>query len=435
MTVIGIRVASAGLGLMAQILAARMVGAEGFGQYSLLLVWLMLMGHGATAGTNQVVCRFLAQYLHRGQAGEAAGLMRFVLAVVMAIAGLVAGGALLITALNPFGLNPAFQMLALMAFAAVPLLTLQDFLEGIARGMDRPELGIAPAFLLRHLALLTGMCGLFLLGMDADATHIMGLTIGGLFASVIIQYGLVARPIRARLSGARPIYAWRVWTRAALPLALVDTAQVLFLNADILVLGLFVEPELVAYYFAASRLAQILGYVPYGVTAVTAQRFAALAAPSDRAMLQTLIHQVALISTTITLGGMIFLTVSAEPLLALFGPDYVAGAVLVPLLCLGPVLICLFGPGEDVLSMLGEERVCSLAFLIALAVNVALNFTLIAWLGLVGAAIASACALAVRSALLAFFARRRLGLTLPAFFAAGAIASTINATRGTRGGT
>jgi O-antigen/teichoic acid export membrane protein len=65
--------------------------------------------------------------------------------------------------------------------------------------------------------------------------------------------------------------------------------------------------------------------------------------------------------------------------------------------------------------MLGQERVCSLAFLSALAVNIALNFALIPLLGLTGAAIATVSALALRGALLAYFARVRLGLVLPAF--------------------
>jgi O-antigen/teichoic acid export membrane protein len=67
-----------------------------------------------------------------------------------------------------------------------------------------------------------------------------------------------------------------------------------------------------------------------------------------------------------------------------------------------------------VLNMLGEERVCSIGFLLALIVNLALNFALIPLFGLAGAAIATLSALALRGALLAAIARHRLGLVLPA---------------------
>jgi O-antigen/teichoic acid export membrane protein len=104
------------------------------------------------------------------------------------------------------------------------------------------------------------------------------------------------------------VYEIRAWLRSALPVSLVDATDVLFLNADILILGLFVEAELVAFYFAATRLAQMLGYVPYGVSAVSAQRFAALGASRDTDRLQSMIQTAALGSTVLSMGGAVFLT-------------------------------------------------------------------------------------------------------------------------------
>jgi O-antigen/teichoic acid export membrane protein len=133
---------------------------------------------------------------------------------------------------------------------------------------------------------------------------------------------------------------------SALPVSLVDATDVLFLNADILILGLFVEAELVAFYFAATRLAQMLGYVPYGVSAVSAQRFAALGASRDTDRLQSMIQTAALGSTVLSMGGAVFLTAAASLLLSLFGPGFEAAAPVVPILCAGVVLTCLLGPGK-----------------------------------------------------------------------------------------
>lgn len=419
MTVIAIRIAGAGLALVAQILAARMVGAEEFGRYSLLIVWLILLGHGSTVGTNQLVCRYLAQYLDDGDRPAAAGLLRVVIMVVAVLSCGLSLAAIGIVALGPFGFDPATVSLAMLAFMAVPLLTLQDYLEAIARGMDRPTLGIGPAYLMRHFGLIVGLCTLLVLGEDARAIHVMAMTMGGLAASVLVQYLLLRRHLAAALDGARPDYGdRRKWRRAALPIALIDAAEVLFLNADILILGLFLPPEMVAFYFAATRLSQVLGYVPYGVSAVTAQRFATLASRGDRVRLQALVRQAALVSSGLTVAGAIGLGLLAAPLLSLFGEGFEAAALIVPLLCLGTVIACLFGPGEDVLTMLGEERACSLSFLAALIVNVGLNFALIPLLGLYGAAIATAAGFAVRGAMMAYFSRSRLGIIVPVGFGA-----------------
>jgi O-antigen/teichoic acid export membrane protein len=78
------------------------------------------------------------------------------------------------------------------------------------------------------------------------------------------------------------------------------------------------------------------------------------------------------------------------------------------------VVACLLGPGEDVLNMLGEERLCAVAFVIALVANVAAAFVLIPMIGPMGAAIAVVLGFAVRGVMLSLFAYRRLGLVLPA---------------------
>jgi O-antigen/teichoic acid export membrane protein len=413
-SVIALRFGAAGLAFVAQLLAARMLGAEQFGRYSLMLVWLLVLGYLATAGSGQLICRKVSQYAAAEDRKSAAGLLRAGLAAVLAVAIFIASVAIATISFGPFDLDENYILLGALALSAIPLVALQDYLESIARGLDRPALGIGPAFLVRHLAVIAGLGALLALGREATALTVMGFTIAGLFGSVVIQYLLLQRHVRQMLNGARPQYKLAQWVKTALPMAGTDITEMLLLNADILILGLFVEPELVAYYFAATRLAQILAYVPYGATAATAQKYAALAAPADRAELQSLIGKTATLATAATATAALVLALLAGPLLSLFGHGYAVAAPAVAVLSLGILLSCAFGPGEDVLNMLGEERLCSLGFLIALAVNIALNFALIPHFGIMGAAVATVSALALRGALLAYFARVRLGLVLPA---------------------
>ncbi|WP_196258973.1 polysaccharide biosynthesis C-terminal domain-containing protein [Pelagibacterium limicola] len=411
--VIAIRIGGAGLGLVAQVLASRLVGAEAFGYYALALVWLLLLGHGATAGTNQIVCRFLADYLTKGDRAAASGLLRFAFCMAGAAAVLVASISIAVVQTGVFDLEPATVLLFTLAFAVIPLLVLQDFLEAIARGLDKPNLGIAPALMLRHVAIIAGVLAMLAMGAGGDAITIMAMTVVGLAASVFVQYLLLRRHLSATLGGSRPEYRVGYWFRTALPIAFLDASEVLFHNADILVLGLFVPAETVAFYFAATRFAQVLSYVPYGMTAVSAQKYASLSAQQRHADLQRLIGQVTSVSTVATAIAGTVLWLMAVPLLTLFGPEYAAAAPVLPLLCLGIVIACALGPGEDVLTMLGQERICSVVVTLSLGLNVGLNFLLIPHWGMAGAALATAAAFAGRGMLLSYFAYRRLGLMLP----------------------
>lgn len=412
-SVIAVRLMGAGLGLAAQVFASRMVGADDFGRYSLLLVWLLLLGHSASMGMGHIVYRFLAQYLKTKSAARAAGLMRYALYVVLGTSVLVAVLALAALHIPLFHLDSRTILLGTLAFLAVPLLGLQDFLEAVARGIDKPNLGIAPAFLLRHMAIIAGLCGLFLFGMGADALWVMGFTIAGFLVSVVVQYLLLRAYIKRLMGDAAPDFATREWTLAALPMTLGEFTQVLFLNADVLILGLFVPPDQVAFYYAATRLAQLVAYVPYGISAVTAQKFAALAEHHERPALQALIGKAALAGTVLTLGGTLFMALLAGPLLGLFGAEFGTAQALVPLLCMTVVVTCVLGPGQDVLNMLGGEREAALAFTLALVVNIALNFLLIPLYGTMGAALAGIGSLVLRGLMLAYFAWARFGLVLP----------------------
>ncbi|QIG47451.1 oligosaccharide flippase family protein [Nordella sp. HKS 07] len=412
-SIILVRITGAGLALLAQVIASRIIGAEEFGRYSLMLVWLLLLGHGATAGTNPLLCRYIAQYLKSGDMPAIAGLLRWAISVVLAVGTTLGLSAVLLIHTGIIAVGPETILLATLAFSAVPLLVLQDFLEAIARGVDRPALGIAPAYLVRHLAIIFGLLSAFLLGCQAGAVTVMSMTIIGLVISLVIQFILLHHHVAGLLRGTLPVYRQHEWYRTALPMALGEAAELLFMNADILILGMFVGPELIAYYFAATRLAQVLTYVPYGMSAVTAQRMAALAESRERGRLQALIDHTTLVSGGLAILAALGMAVLAPYLLALFGNDYAQAAPLVIILAGGIAFACLLGPGEDTLNMLGQERAGLICIAAALAVNLALNFLLVPRMGPAGAAWASAIALAARGLLAAGFAKRNLNLYLP----------------------
>lgn len=411
--VILIRIAGAGLALLAQVVASRIIGAEEFGRYSLMLVWLLLLGHGGTVGTNPLLCRYVARYIKDNDLPAIAGLLRFSLGLVLLVGVALSTLAVVLLYSGWLPVDGSLLIIGTLAFCAVPLLVLQDFLESIARGLDRPTLGIGPAYLVRHLAIIIGVGGLFLVGVDTSAVTVMLATIIGLAVSLIVQYGLLWRHVAPILRGRAPVYRVGEWLRTVVPMALGDAAEVLFMNADILILGMFATSEQVAYYFAATRLAQILAYVPYGMSAATAQRMAALAETHERSNLQSLIGKTTLVAGGLAALGAVAMAILAVPLLSMFGPDFAAGAYLVPILCSGIAVACLLGPGEDVLNMLGHERLAAISIAVALSVNIGLNFSLIPQFGPLGAAVASATALALRGVLMAVFAYRQLGLRLP----------------------
>jgi O-antigen/teichoic acid export membrane protein len=97
------------------------------------------------------------------------------------------------------------------------------------------------------------------------------------------------------------------------------------------------------------------------------------------------------------------------PLLSLFGAGYTAGYGVMFILAIGMLSRAAVGPAERLLNMLGERRQCAIIYATAFATNLALCWLLIPRAGIEGAAIATASALVVESAMLYVAAKRRLG--------------------------
>ncbi|MDP3526489.1 MAG: polysaccharide biosynthesis C-terminal domain-containing protein, partial [Hoeflea sp.] len=113
---------------------------------------------------------------------------------------------------------------------------------------------------------------------------------------------------------------------------------------------------------------------------------------------------------SLLVGGLVIL---AGPfLLSLFGPAFQEGHMIMVVLFAGILAKAMVGPGEVVLTMTGEHKICAAIYAAALAANLALNVMLIPAWGLMGAAAATACAMMIEAGLLHVIVRRRLGIVM-----------------------
>ena len=269
---------------------------------------------------------------------------------------------------------------------------MQDYVEGVARSFSWTGLAIAPLYILRQGLIVAAMAGAVLLfAVPAEPWVAVGVYArrDGSPLALSGNGSRQAAPARAA-PGGRRAYRWRAWVSASLPIAFVDLTASGFNFVDVLLLGFFVPPEAVAVYFAATRILQFVVFVQYAATAATAPRFAEAWAHEDHAALRALVVRTARLTSLSTLVVGAAVLAAAPLLLALFGPGFSASVGVLAILIGGVVLQSAFGPAEDLLNMLGGERLCALVSLGFLALAVGLNLALIPAFGVIGAAVAMA---------------------------------------------
>ncbi|MBY0259534.1 MAG: lipopolysaccharide biosynthesis protein [Methylobacterium sp.] len=411
--VFAIRIAAAGFAYVAQVLMARLMGGTEYGIFAAIWVWIAILGHSATLGLSQGACRFLPADQARGDLASVRAYLVGGLAVTLACAVAVAAGGLALVWVEGSLLAGPYAAPLLVAALVLPLFALQDYCEGIARSQNWAVLAIAPPYLLRQGLIMAAMLLAVGLGAPAEARIAVLCTLVATGIAVGVQVGSLMLRLRRSLPAGPRRYAWRRWFRACLPIAAGDLASAGFNVVDVVVLSLLAPPATVGLYFAATRIQQFVVFVHFAATAATAQRFTAAHAAGDRAGLATLVRMQArlALAATILVGAAVL--AAAPLLLGLFGPEFRASLPILAVLVAGSVAAGLFGPGEDLLNMLGGERLAALVTVGMLALAGGLCLVLVPILGVSGAALAMALATTLRAGAMALAARAVHGLSTP----------------------
>lgn len=413
--VFAIRIAAAGFAYGAQVLMARMMGGTEYGIFAAIWVWVAILGHSATLGLSQGACRFMPADQARGDLDHARGFL-IGGAMTTGLCGLaLALGGLGLAWLEGSLLAGPYAAPLLVAVLVLPVFAMQDYLEGVARSQNWAVLAIAPPYLLRQGLIMAAMLGAVRFGAPAEAWVAVACTLFATGIAVAFQAVRLVQRLRVALPPGPRRYRWQTWIRACLPIAATDLAAAGFSFIDVVVLSFLMPPAAVGLYFAATRIQQFVAFVHFAATAATAQRFTAAKAAGDEAGLSALVRvqaRLTLAATALIGTGVI---AAAPLLLGLFGPEFRESLPIVAILVAGSVAASLFGPGEDLLTMLGGERLCAGITVAMVVLAGALCFALVPWLGVIGAAVAMALVTTLRGYAMAWGAHAIHGIATPAY--------------------
>jgi O-antigen/teichoic acid export membrane protein len=414
-TIFIIRVLSAGLAYLSQILLARWMGGSDYGTYVYVWTWVLLLGSMMDFGISASAQKIIPEYRTRGEhallRGFLSGSRWMTFAVSSAIALLLAG---IVKLLSPY----------MAAGEIVPLyigcLTLPPFVvantqDGIARSHDWMRLGLMPQFIVRQALIIGITAGFFVLGFDLGATAAMTASAAAVWIAMIGQMIVLNRRLTSHIEDGPKDYDFRGWLAISLPILLVESFYLLLSYTDVLVLQQFRSSAEVGVYFAVVKTLALVSFIHYAMSATTAHRFAEYNALGDKARLSAYVAHAINWTFWPSLAATVVLLALGKPLLWLFGPQFVTGYDIMFIAAIGLVVRSAIGPVERLLNMLGHQHICALAYAAAFVMNVVLCVALVPRFGGHGAAAATSLSLTFETVLLFWIVRRRLGLHVLAF--------------------
>ena len=408
--VLSIRVAAAAIAYVSIVLLARWMGAVELGIYTYAFAWLALASIPAGLGLPTVCVRFLPAYFQASDWPRLKGLLLFAFGATLAIGlGLGVSAAIGVRALGT-ALRPDYVTPLSIALGGLAEMTTLVLASQVGRASGWLALAYAPSQIVYPVLLLAAVAWLSRSGGGPTAARVVPISLGIAALVVGAQITLYARRLAGRLRGTAATFESALWMRTAFSIVLFEGFFALLGQTDIVLVGVFLSPQDVAYYGAAVRTAILVRFVTDGVGTLIGPGIAQLASRHRSGEMQRLLRGTLPWSLLSATAVFLVLAAAGRHVLALFGQEFTVAWPAMLLLAGANLIRTAIGPGALVLNMTGHQTDCAWAYFAAALVNVAGNLLLIPRFGLPGAAFSTAVTMIGADLFLRLRVGRRLGL-------------------------
>ena len=386
------------------VIISRFLGAKGVGIYAQAMTIVSFVSLLAWLGLDVGVLRFLSLYLAQKDLGYVKGMMYFASSLVLVMSVLLGGGVFLTAdlfadrvfrepqltfVLRIFALTVPFTALTTVWLNGIQAFQRTNYRIYIGKVFG-PLVGAGSVALLLHLGWhWNGVLG----------SAILTAVSGGVVA--YYAYHQLQRSIPG-IEEERPKLAVKEWLIFCCPLFFSRLLVLAYSRITILMLGYFQNSAEVGIYEIAFKVT-LLVHMPLELSSfIFAPVIGQVYAQGDRLGLERLFKTVTRWMFAVSLLTFLMTTLLAQPILAIFGPEFVAGLPTLYILALGHLINVSTGAVGWMLVMSGHSKIHLLNNLSLVLLTFALGFFLIPLYGMAGAAaVASLAEIVVNVARLA----------------------------------
>ena len=181
--------------------------------------------------------------------------------------------------------------------------------------------------------------------------------------------------------------------RTAFPMMLSTSILLIMSWADSVIIGIFKAESEIGIYNVAIKLAMISGLVLGAINSIVAPKLSEAYNNGRKKEFALIVKQSTRVIFFSSLPILIFLIVFPEFLLSFFGSEFLIGKTTLYVLLIGQIINAFSGSVGVIMQMTGREKLFQNILIVALIINIGMNFLLIPTYGIIGAAIASSASI------------------------------------------
>ena len=404
-----IYICGAGLTSIAQLLIARLVGTTSFGIFAYTMAWTTVLAYLSALGFNVSLLRFVPAYNAIGRIDLARGVIVFALwrsLIAATLAGLV--GACLVLIFSDH-VDRELEISLLFGMASVPLVTAYIVGATLVRAFGGVISALLPERIVRDALLLIIVGAAAWAGswaMDATLVMMAAVTSSAVTAGLAFSTAIRLCPPALREQPARS--EAHEWWAAVPPIMIITGLDVFISRTGVMLLGWSGDVRNAGIFAIGLNVALLVGLSRLAISIMFAPTAAHLHACGDREGLQRLFGRASVLCFASATAMAVPLLLIVEPLLKLFGDDFVAAAPITRILILGYVFASLWGPQQNLLTMTGNEWLAAKAMIAGAGTNILGGTIGVIAYGPIGAALGVTFALVVWHSAMALYVYRRL---------------------------
>lgn len=383
-----IRVAGLAISFMQGILAARLLGARGYGIAAVVLSLVQIGSTLAVFGFGRLAVREVARYGKDGRGNLLATFIQASLPTVAALSAIM-GAALALAAFG--GLVPdAYRTSLLVCGLAVLPMALLQLQRGIAQGLGRIASAQAPGELLRPALLVCFLVAIAVTQQSLPPHGYVGAFAAAAFVALVLSLPWTFSGTRIRATAGKDPVELKRLRHEALPFFGIALLAILLGEINTLLLGWLATPHEAGLFQPVARIVPLIALPVQAAGMRFAPRISELWARGSQDEIRRLSR--IFTHTTLVLTVMVALAIGLGGpwLMAAFGPEFAQSASLLWIVGAAQVFSAACGPAGTLLTMGGRTRAALTGQLAGLSTNVVIGIWLIGDYGATGAAIAMA---------------------------------------------
>lgn len=301
--------------------------------------------------------------------------------------------------------KPQLKPYIFWAALTIPLWTVTIVCAGLFRSLKKNSLFAFFNNPGRFLAALSVLLLFFICCKQVPLVAIKAHFYGVLVLSILSVIIAIKQFKELKISSTSD--SWK-FLKEAFPMML-SGAIIVFLGwADTFVLGVYETNEVIGVYNVALKIATLTSFSLQAINSILAPNIAKYFNNNQLEDTKRLIKFATNTNFYVTLIVVVFIILFHNTILGFFGKEFLSGVWILMILCLGQLVNSLSGSVGLIMQMTGLQKIYQNIVLVALIINIILNFVLTPIYGGIGAAIATVVSIAFWNIYGAIYLRRKL---------------------------